>query len=206
MQTVFWTDNNLYGKLSALFTKKHFQLVDGWVNGDSRLLELQRSKDLPNAQVTQLMGYSGKFYVRRKLAKPEALVLQSEFENIEELLEKRNKMAKTYENRLSSEEFSKFVLPKDSSPSYLRYPVHFFEEKKRSTCIDNLLRAGFLIDYTYKPLHTSPFFNLVNNSKFSESTYMSRHLLPLPINNSLSIRDVEKISSIVNSKPSIPER
>ena len=182
-------------------------MVDGWVKGDQQLHEMQRSNALPNEQVAQLMGYSGKYYYRRKLENPEVLALQSEFENVQKYLERRNRIAKKYENHLEAEDFSKFVVPKNSVPSYMRYPVLFSSEKRRSICINNLVQAGFPIDYTYEPLHTSPFFNSENrDSRYSESIYMSKHLLPLPINNGLSTRSVEKIISIVNSPTPICQK
>ena len=202
MKAIFLGDNHLYELLNVKFAKKHFQIVDGWVKGDPYLYELQRSKALTNAIVNQLMAYSGKqkHYARRKLEKLEILALKSEFEDLEKCLEQRNRIAKTYENDLKEKDFSKFIVQENSVPSYLRYPILFSDENRRSMCIKNLGQAGFMIDYYYEPLHTSPFFNFGNRgSRFSESIYMSKHLLPLPINSSLSIRDVERIISIANS-------
>jgi dTDP-4-amino-4,6-dideoxygalactose transaminase len=198
IKSVFWGDNCLYQLLRVKFAKKRFRIVDGWVEVGPYLDEIRRSKVLTNA----LMAYSGiqKNYTRRKLETLEISVLTSEFENLEKRLQKRRRSAKFYEDNLKEECFSKLTVPEHSVPSYLRYPILFSDERKRSVCINNLFKLGYAIDYTYEPLHTSPFFNLENRySVLSESIYLSKHLLPLPVHPSLSQRDVERITSVVNS-------
>jgi hypothetical protein len=203
MKAIFLGDNYLHGRLRTRFAKKYFQIVDGWVKGDPYLYELQRSKSLTNEIVNQLMAYSGKHDARRRMEKLEILALESEFDDLEKRLEERKRIAKTYEDYLKEKDFSKFVVPENSVPSYLRYPILFSDEKKRSMCINNLVQAGFGVNYTFEPLHASPFFNLENRSfSFSESIYMSKHLLPLPINSSLSVEEARRIVSIVNSSAS----
>jgi dTDP-4-amino-4,6-dideoxygalactose transaminase len=198
MQAIFWGDNYLYQQLNVKSAKKRFRIVDGWVEVGPCLDELLRSKVLTNA----LMAYSGrqKNYTRRKLETLEISFLTSEFENLEERLQAIKRLAGFYEDNLKEENFSKLTVPENSIPSYLRYPILFSNERKRLVCINNLVKLGYAIDYTYEPLHTSPFFNLENNgSVLSESIYLSRHLLPLPVHPPLSQRDVERITSVVNS-------
>jgi dTDP-4-amino-4,6-dideoxygalactose transaminase len=198
VQSVFLGDNYLYQLLSVKFAKKRFRVVDGWVEVGPYLDELRRSKVLTNA----LMAYTGrqKNYTRRRLETLEISVLKSEFENLEKRLQKRKRLAKFYEDNLKEEYFSKFTVPEHSVPSYLRYPILFSDERKRSVCINNLKKLGYAIDYTYEPLHTSPFFNLENKgSLLSESIYLSKHLMPLPVHPPLSQRDVERITSVINS-------
>jgi dTDP-4-amino-4,6-dideoxygalactose transaminase len=198
MQAIFSGDNLLYQQLNVRFTKKRFRIVDGWVEVGPHLDELLCSKDLTNA----LMAYSGrqKNYTRRKLETIEISFLTSEFDNLEKHIQERKKFADFYKDNLKEENLSKLALPENCIPSYLRYPILFSNDKERSVCINNLAKLGYVIDYTYEPLHTSPFFNLENKgSVLSESIYLSKHLLPLPLHPSLSQRDVERITSVVNS-------
>jgi dTDP-4-amino-4,6-dideoxygalactose transaminase len=197
VQSVFSYDNYLYQLLNVKFEKKRFRIIDGWVEVGPYLDELPYSKTLTNI----LMAYSGiqKNYVRRKLEPFEISLLTSEFENLDKRLQNIDKLANFYEENLKGEILSKFTLPKNSTASYLRYPILFSNEKKRSDCINNLAKIGCSIDYTYEPLHTSPFLNLKNNySELSESIYLSRHLLPLPVHPPLNQKEIERIVSEIN--------
>lgn len=198
MQNVFWVDNCLHQLLSLKFAKKHFRVIDGWVEVGPYLNELPRSQVLIN----ELMACAGKNqnYVRRKLETLEISVLMFEFENLEKRLQKIRRAAELYEDDLKEESFRKLAVPENSVPSYLRYPILFSNERTRSVCINDLVQLGYTIDCTYEPLHTSPFINLENGgSVLSESIYLSKHLLPLPLSSSLSERNIEKIASVVNS-------
>jgi dTDP-4-amino-4,6-dideoxygalactose transaminase len=198
IQTVFWGDNCMHQLLSLKFAKKHFRIFDRWVDVRPYLDELLRSQALTN----ELMAYGGaqQNYVRRKLETLEISVLMSEFENLEKRLQEIKRAAEFYEENLKEESFSKLAVPENSVPSYLRYPILFSSERRRSVCINDLLQLGYTIDYYYKPLHTSPFINFEDGgSVLSESIYLSKHLLPLPLNASLSERNIEKIASVVNS-------
>jgi dTDP-4-amino-4,6-dideoxygalactose transaminase len=202
MQTIFSGDNSLYQLLNVKFAKERFRIVDGWVEVGPYLDKLPRSKALTNA----LMADSGrqKNYTRRKLETMEISVLASEFDNLEKQIQERKKFADFYKENLRKENLSKLALPENCSPSYMRYPILFSNDKERSICINNLAKLGYAIDYTYEPLHASPFLNSGNSgSKLSESIYLSKHLLPLPVQYPLSQSDVERISSVVNSSAKI---
>jgi dTDP-4-amino-4,6-dideoxygalactose transaminase len=199
VQSVFSVDNYLH-QLRVKFEKKRFRVVGGWVEIGPYADEIRNSKALTNA----LMAYSGiqKNYTRRKLETLELSILESEFENLEKHLQKRESLAKLYEANLKLKEgcLTKICVPKHSIASYMRYPILFSDERRRSICINNLFKIGYAIDYTYEPLHTSPFFSLESRSlPLSESIYLSKHLLPLPMRPSLSQSDVERITSVINS-------
>jgi dTDP-4-amino-4,6-dideoxygalactose transaminase len=200
VQSVFSGDNYLHQLLRVKFAKKRFRVVGGWVEIGPYADEIRNSKALTNA----LMAYSGiqKNYTRRKLEKLELSILESEFENLEKYLQKRESLAKLYEANLKLKEgcLTKICVPEHSTASYMRYPILFSDERRRSICINNLFKLGYAIDYTYEPLHTSPFFSLESRSlPLSESIYLSKHLLPLPMRPSLSQSDVERITSVINS-------
>jgi dTDP-4-amino-4,6-dideoxygalactose transaminase len=200
VHSVFSGDNYLHQLLRVKFEKKHFRVVGGWVDVGPYIDEIRYSKALAHA----LMAYSGiqKNYVRRKLETLEISILASEFGNLQKNLQKRMSLAKLYEANLKLKEecLTKIYVPEHSTPSYMRYPILFSDEKSRSICINNLFKLGYAIDYTYEPLHTSPFFKLESRGlSLSESIYMSKHLLPLPMHPSLSQGDVERITSVINS-------
>jgi dTDP-4-amino-4,6-dideoxygalactose transaminase len=199
-QSVFSGDNYMHQLLRVKFAKKRFRVVDGWVDIGQYKDEIRQSKFLTNS----LMAYSGiqKNYVRRKLEPLEISILASEFEKLQKHLRNRKRLAKLYEANLKLKEecITKIYVPEHSTPSYMRYPILFSDERRRSICINNLFKLGYAIDYTYEPLHTSSFFKLESRGlPLSESIYMSKHLLPLPMHPSLGQRDIERITSVINS-------
>ena len=198
VQLIFSGDNYLH-QLKVKFEKKRFRVVDGWVEIDPYTDEIRHSKALTNA----LMAYSGiqKNYIRRKLEALEISILASEFKNLQKNIQKRKNLAKLYEANLKLKEecLTKIYVPEHSTPSYMRYPILFADERRRSICINNLFKLGYAIDYTYEPLHTSPFFTIENEGlPMSESIYLSKHLVPLPMHPYLSQSDVERITSVIN--------
>ena len=199
MTAIFLADNYFYKLLNFTLTKKYLQKVDGLVKVDSHVLELWSSNALTNTMINQLMATNKKFWHKRRLEKLEILALQEEFENIEKNLEERRRIAKFFQENLK-EDFSKIVVSKNSVPSYMKYPILFFNTKKLLKCISDLVRFGFEVNCNYRPLHKSPFFrNMNKDSLFNESTYMSNHILPIPVEPTMNIRKIEKIVSIVNS-------
>ena len=200
MTAIFLVDNYFYRLLNFILAKKYLQKVDGLVKVDPHVLELWSSNALTNTVINQLMAANRKFWHKRRLEKLEILALQQEFESLEKNLEERRRIAKFFRETLQQEDFSEIVVPNDSISSYMKYPILFSNVKKLSKCIRDLVRSGFTVNCLYLPLHKSPFFNSMNkDSTFNESIYVSNHILPLPVEPTMSIEKIEEIASIVNS-------
>jgi dTDP-4-amino-4,6-dideoxygalactose transaminase len=98
----------------------------------------------------------------------------------------------------------KVIVPKNSTPSYMKYPIIFSDKDRLSRCIRDLTQAGFRVAYRYMPLHLSPFCRWTNKrSDFGESSYISDHLLPLDISLDMDLGEAEESASIVNSSLSV---
>jgi dTDP-4-amino-4,6-dideoxygalactose transaminase len=201
MTAVFLTDYRLYKLLNVTLARKAFHTVDGWVNPSPYIVDSWVSNTLKNKAINQLLVFNGKYWQRRRLEKLEILTIEQEFMLQEKYLEKRRKIAKIYQEKLKEEAFIKFPTQTNASPSYMKFPVSFFNNKKMLKCANELSKSGFPINYNYRPLHTSPFFGSMNKeSKFEESTYMADHILPLPVEPNMSSEKIEELISIVNAK------
>jgi dTDP-4-amino-4,6-dideoxygalactose transaminase len=202
MKTVFQGDKYLQKLLNITLAKKHFQIINGWVEGNPHVLKLWRSNALTTDITNQLMSYGRTYTHRRKLEKAEILYLTHEFENFEKCLQDRRRIAKMYDELIMERNLSKIIVPTNSASSYLRYPILFSDKNKLLKCIKELIQAGFHVDGRYEPLHVSPFFDLINkkNFNFKESIYVSEHILPLPVKNlnAADPKKIEKVASIVN--------
>ena len=107
-----------------------------------------------------------------------------------------------YDEALDEGSLFKPKLSPNVIQSHLKYPILIPDKKKHSNCVTELKREGFMINYCYKTLHSSPFFNLadnVNSASFKEATYVSEHVLPLPIETNMSDQTIAKVVSIVNA-------
>jgi dTDP-4-amino-4,6-dideoxygalactose transaminase len=200
MKTIFRGDKYLHKLLNITLAKKHFQNTNGWVKANPCVLKLWRSNALTTNITNQLMAYGETYSHRRKLEKMEILHLKHEFENLEKYLQDRRKIAKIYDELLSEQGLSKIIVPTNSTPSHLRYPVLFSDKNRILKCIRDLARIGFHVDGRYKPLHMSPFFDQTDrNFNFKETVYISEHILPLPVKNiNGNSQKIEKVASIVN--------
>lgn len=200
-QIISGGDYPLHKLLSIPLAKKYFRNIDGWIAPNPYVLKLWRSKSLTNTITNQLLTYGGTCshrLVGGKLEKAELLSLKHEFKNLEKYQQVRRKIAKIYEELLVEKDFSRIVVPTNTSPSYLRYPVLFSNKNRLLNCIRELNQSGFVVDYRYKPLHRSPFFGTKKSLSFKESIYVSEHILPLPVTLNMSSEKVEQVASIVN--------
>ncbi|MBN2604112.1 MAG: DegT/DnrJ/EryC1/StrS aminotransferase family protein [Candidatus Thermoplasmatota archaeon] len=198
---MFSSINYLHRFLLSFSERKHFSVVNGWVNIDEYLWNKYQNNTLTRPLIGHLMAYNtlDKYSAMRKMEESEVLDLDLKFSDIQKLHEKRTMIGKRYEQFLKEDVASKFSLSTDATPSFFRYPVLFSDENIRNSCIDNLSKAGYLVNYLYKPLHKSPLFRYENvDATFGNSVCLSKHLLPLPINPHLSLDDVDNIIEIVN--------
>jgi dTDP-4-amino-4,6-dideoxygalactose transaminase len=200
MTGVFLCDEGLYELLNITLAERHLHIIDGWANVGSDVIESWRSQMLGNKTIDQLMSYEGAFWQRRRMEQLEILFLQEEFGLLEKYLQKRRIAAQIYGEKLIEKNFVSFAVQKNSSASYMKFPITFTDEKHFLRCDSDLVRSGFQVDYTYKPLHTSPSYGNINEkSEFEESTYSSRHVLPLPIGRNMSEEEIERIALVVNA-------
>lgn len=200
IQVVFWGDKYLYKLMHETLAKKHFQEIEGWTKVNADALEMWGSNSLTATIINQLIAHcDGRYWHRRKLEKIEIMLLKKEFENLGNYLQDRRKSAKMYDEYLKQGGYEKILVPPNSISSYKKYPILFSEKTRLSKCIKELTRAGFIVDYRYKPLHMSPSFGVMNeDSNFKEAIYILEHLLPLPITLSMKPEKIEQAASIVN--------
>ena len=199
MGVVFFADNHLNKLINVTLAEKHFQETNGWVKANLDVLESWRSNALTTEMIDQLMTYAGRYWHQRNLEKMEISALKDDLENLEEYLQDRRRTAKVYDEYLKQGSFERINIPPNSTPSYMRYPVLFSDKTKLSRCVEQLTRAGFTVDYRYKPLHRSPFFGPLNDgAKFGESVYIWEHILPLPVTMNMDAQTIQKVASIVN--------
>lgn len=181
--------------------RKHFKRINGWISVDYSIREIWKSNKLTDKMITQLMAMGRKYWHRRRLEKLEILELQREFQNLERNIEKRREIAKIYEKNLTEDYFTKIIPMNGSIPSYMKYPIILESEKQYSKCIAKIVQQGFKVDCIYRPLHDSPLFNVENkNASFCESTYVARHLLPLPVDPCMDTKSVHNLIDILNSQ------
>jgi len=198
---VFLSDYHLYKLLDITLSRKHFHTVDGWINPDAYVVDSWHSNTMRNKTVNQLMTYNGKYWQRRRLEKLEMLSIQEEFASLEKSLEKRRMIAKTYQENLKKEAFTEIAAQIDSIPSYMKFPIYFSDREQMMKCASELVRSGFRVDCTYRPLHTSPFFSSMNKEfKFEGSTYAADHVLPLPVDPNMNFEKLSELVSVVNAQ------
>ncbi len=198
MRIIHRGDKYFHKLLNVTLKKKYFRKVDGWVRADPFVLESWRSASLTETITDQMLTHGGTYSHRRKLEKAEILTLRRELENCEHCFQNRREVVKMYDEILGDLGFSKIVVPANYTPAYIRYPILFFDRKRLQRCLKDLYRAGFVVDGRFRPLHKSPLFSWANrNQIFTESVYVSEHILPLPLGPDFDSEKVEKIASIV---------
>ena len=201
MTAVYLSDQYVSKFLASLFVGRHFKVADGWITADSHIIDLWKSNALTDEAINQMMAMNRKYWHRRRLEKLEILDLQKELENIEMHLEKRRRIAKIYEEKLVENSFARFTPQKSSTPSYMKYPIIFYDEKPCSEYITEITQHGFKVDCIYRPLHEYPIFSYTNNNAtFEESKYVAKRLLPLPVDPYINDEQIHNLVEILNSK------
>jgi dTDP-4-amino-4,6-dideoxygalactose transaminase len=203
MTAVYLGDQYVTKFLASLFVGRHFRVADGWITADSYIIDLWKSNALTGEAINQMMAMNRKYWHRRRLEKLEILDLQKELENIEMHLEKRRRIAKIYEEKLVENGFAGFPPKKGSMPSYMKYPVIFYDEKQRSEYITKITQHGFRVDCIYRPLHEHPIFsnsNTNNNTTFEGSKYVAKRLLPLPVDPYIDDERIHNLIEILKLK------
>ena len=199
LHSVFLSDNYLNELLSLRFARKHFRIINHWIEISPHLDELAESKSLTD----ELMILPGPYhnYVRRRLEVLEIAILNFEFDTLQRRVQEAKQAAEFYRKNLEENRIRKLKVHENYSPSYLRYPIIFNDDAARDRCIARLVGAGFKINYLYRPLHCSPFFTQNDGTNTMDaSTYLSKHLLPLPLTPTVGREGAEEITRIVNSK------
>ncbi len=199
VRLVFLCDKYLYKLMHETFEKKCFNIADGWIKANPNVVALWRSGSLTPLMINQLVARAdGRYWQRRRLEHVEILLLKKELAHIEEYQQRRKEVAKVYDENLTFRGFEKMRIPNGSASSYKKYPIVFPEKTKAVRCLRELSDAGFRLDYRYRPLHLSPFIEDATNSDFKNASYLSEHLLPLPVTPAMSIETIKKAASIVN--------
>lgn len=135
-----------------------------------------------------------------------AAFLFAQLENMEVIQQKRKLLWKTYQELFSKE--NKLGLRLPNTPEYSTNNAHMFyvlcnNVTQRSNIIAHLKTHQILSVFHYISLHTSPFYhdkhdgrNLPNTDRFTDC------LLRLPMYYDLSIEDIHRIVSAVNTTQS----
>ena len=102
-----------------------------WVKPKSEVLTTWQSASLTAAMIDQLIRGEGGGR-RRALEEFEILSLKRELENLEGYLEKRRRIAAIYKEGIKEVGLTKITVPRNSTPSYMRYPLVFNDENRLS--------------------------------------------------------------------------
>lgn len=200
VKLAFLGDNYLHKLRRVSFARKHFEKVDRWVEPNGRTLALWQSNSIAAPIANQLMMSGGLYLHKRKLDEMEVSLLRNELKKSDRYIRDRKTLAETYDKVLIETCFSKIRVPSGCAPSYLRYPVLFDSRDGLVTAIRELVKAGINLDGRYGSLHTAPFFMRENAGvTFEESSYVSGHILPLPLKQITNVAKVERIASLINS-------
>jgi dTDP-4-amino-4,6-dideoxygalactose transaminase len=205
MKRLLWADGKIVRWSERTFTKKYI-LHDGALTAiDSYILRMWRDNALTCAMINQLMAYGGTYWHRRKMEDAELLLLNSEFENLEISLQYRRRIAKDYDELLKDNGIDKMPAILKSEPSYLRYPILVHDGNRLDKLQKAFKNMGFNVqDYRYRPLHLSSIFGFLNGyANFPNSTYVSEHILTLPIFSGLSRELIARMASIVNAEKTL---
>jgi dTDP-4-amino-4,6-dideoxygalactose transaminase len=201
MTAVYLVDEYVSKFLSSLYAERHFKVVDEWITIDSHIHDLWESDALTDEVINQMMAMNRTYWHRRRIEKLEILSLQKEFRNVEHYLEERRRIAKTYEENLNENGFAKIIPLKGSTPSYMKYPIIFRDEKKCSECMAKMAQQGFKVSYLYRPLHESPIFSGLNeNASFKGTMHVVGRLLPLPVDPYMDDEQIRNLVDIINSQ------
>lgn len=192
--------DNYYHKLKCIsFARKHFEKVNTWMVPNPRTLALWQSNGITANVANQLMTSGGLYLHRRKLGETEVSLLRNELKKSDSYIKDRKSLAEKYDKILKTC-FGRIRIPSKCSPSYLRYPILFDSRGDLLAVIRKLAKTGISVDGRYGSLHSAPFFMRENSGlTFEESSYVSGHILPLPLKRTMNARKVERIASLVNS-------
>jgi hypothetical protein len=205
MKRLLWADSEIARCSERMLTKKHIQFNGSQTAIDSHVLRRWRDSALTSVIINQLMAYGGTYWHRRKMENAELLLLNSEFKNLEAYLQDRRRIARDYDELLEDNGIEKIPILLKSAPSYLRYPILVHDRNRLDKLQKAFKNMGFNIqDYRYKPLHMSPVFGFLGgHTNFPDSTYVSEHILPLPISAEMSHELIAKIASVVNGEKTL---
>lgn len=192
--------DNYLNRVRAMARGYSLLETNGEWNLAPHIIYLWKSGMLSRNLINQFLALDRKFWHRRRLEKLEIFELKREFDLLEENLKKRRFIAKIFHEKLNEEIIARAVTRKDINSSYMKFPVLFSDKKKRLKCINDLIRNDIVVNCLYKPLHTIRFLASLNNNdlSFNESIYLSDHLIPLPVNPSMTMEEIEEIISKVN--------
>jgi dTDP-4-amino-4,6-dideoxygalactose transaminase len=204
MRMSFLGDNYIHKLKHISLARKHFEKIGTWIEPDQRTLVLWQSNQITTDIANQLMMAGGLYLHKRKLEEVEVSVLRDELRKSDEYLRNRKDMAETYDKALKETCFRRMQVPAQCVPSYLRYPILFKRKTELHMVARELARAKVKIDGRYGSLHNAPFFIRQNvGSDFEESSFVSGHVLPLPVKQVVSVRKVEQVASLINSVSSV---
>lgn len=198
---LLWLEGKIMKNWIQFLTKKSVGRTEYWIRIEQSILQLWKDNILSSNIIDLIMGQAGIYWPSRKMETSEFTQINKEFDNLEKYLDIRRRIAKNYDEVLVDKGFEKIRISDVSKPSYLRYPIILHDKKKRNKLRKIFDQFGFNAKYyCYRPLHTSPIFGPLNReTNYPGSSYISKHLLPLPTDPSTNPKIINKIISTLNA-------
>jgi dTDP-4-amino-4,6-dideoxygalactose transaminase len=148
-------------------------------------------------------GHNGplKFHglgINGKISELQAAMGLSVLPYIDEILESRKIIISTYHSKLNFKNISTLKIREKTKWNYSYFPI-ILESEKQLLKVQNALNAKnvFPRRYFYPSLNTIKF---VNGKKMPISESISNRILCLPLYNTLSLKDQEKVIQIINNE------
>lgn len=116
---------------------------------------------------------------------------------VDEIIAKRKSLSQHYDRKLSTLNFGRMAIEKNTEWNYSYYPVLLKDEATTVACIERLNKSQiFPRRYFYPVLADLPY---VQNSSLPNAKYISSCVLCLPLYYELSIEEVDMICRIIIS-------
>jgi dTDP-4-amino-4,6-dideoxygalactose transaminase len=135
--------------------------------------------------------------INGKISELHAAMGLSVFPYIDEIIERRKRIVIQYNNNLSFEGYNFFSIRAGTKWNYSYYPIVFNDEESLLVVESQLKYNNIFPRRYFSPsLNTLPY---INGIKMEISESISKRILCLPLYDSLSIDEINKISLIVNN-------
>jgi len=117
---------------------------------------------------------------------------------IQEIIESRKEVVKTYDKNLNFEKLKKLVIREDTEWNYSYYPI-IFENEKQLLKVQKALNKEQIFPrrYFYPSLNT---LNYVEFAEMQNSEDISKRIMCLPIYKELRVSEIDMISAVIDKE------
>lgn len=144
-----------------------------------------------------------KLGTNNRMSEMTALMGRSQLRHLDDFVNKRNLVAKIYNNYILNSAMSNNVnlisVPKNATSSYWRYMLWFNHSIDRDSLKEKMKEDGIAIDWAYyPPLHLQPVFQKLFHTKagqFPIAEHLLNHNICLPIHPLITEQDAEYIAA-----------